>query len=487
MIGYNALEIGARSDGVNDFVLGMGQSSESNDGGFSPESLGVNVIAIPGILNAPGAVTDKSTNLTDEIIASCEDPTYLGNDRYFLDDTGAFYTWNGTTLTKKVTASSDLFTQGTTDFIPWNTTADGLMFYATTKAGSGGDIVRYNGNATLVENWWTNAAHLNQSALSSTTPWRPLLVFETYLYIGDANKLHRVDIAKTVSNGILTLGANEIISALGIDNASGKMLIAVTTASDYSASRNGRSKIYYYDGYSNKAIKACEVNGLITSFVSVGNDTYVFYGNKFGQFIGSGIQHLRTLDFAIGTATLLIYPHRRTVIDNTIYIAENDSVLAYGEIVPGRKVFYYAVSPDTSSQNFTCLTAIGGNQLGFSYATNTFKIHNVTSIAAVDSGFSGFFSRKYKFSRPIHIHSVHIELYSAALTGTATIGSLRIVDEQGTTTLINTFARETGVTKQFLLSDDLGIKTRLVQLRWNWGTSQVTGVRRFIIYYDYAE
>ena len=372
----------------------------------------------------PGPVVDRSTNLADEIIASAEDPTYLGNDRVFLDDSGHFYIFNGTALTDKVTASSDKFTLGTTDFIAWFDTSGGLNFYATTTAGANGDIVKWNKNVTLTETWWSGAGTLNQGALSGLTPWRPLLVYEKNLYVGDKNELHRILPDLTVSNGLLTLDPNETISALGIDNNTGYMLVAVTTGADYSAGRNGRSKIYFYDGFSGKAIKACETNGIITSIVPVGSQTYIFYGNKMGIFTGSGIRFLRTLRFAIGTATNLIYKHRVCVIDDTIYIAENTAsgtstvVLAYGPLQAGGvNVFYPVINPDTSSQVFTVLCSVGGNKLGYSYSSAQFYTHDITSIASVINGGQFFVSRWYRFPRPVNLHQTRVEFETSIATG----------------------------------------------------------------------
>lgn len=490
MIGRQSITIGARPDGFNDFVLGLTTSSDTDDGGFSPETTQVNIIAVPGVLNAPGAVTSRSTNLVDEIIASCEDPTYLGSDRLFLDDAGNFYTFNGTTLTLQATLSGDKVTLGTTDLVPFYDSSGGLFFYATTSAGANGNIIRWNKSSGLVEDWWTNASHRNQSALSSTTPWRPLLVYERMLFVGDKNKLHRVATDLTVSNGILALNDNEAVSALGIDNGSGKMLIATTSAADYSASRNGESTIYYYDGYSNKAIKACRVNGTVTSFLSVADTVYVFFGNKMGIFTGSGIRFLRQFNFAIGTAADLIYPHRRCVIDNTVYIAENSTVLAYGPLTQGgTNVFYPALAPDTSGADFTCLCSVGGNKLGYSYSSAQFYTHDLTSVAAVVSGGAIFRSKRYQFSRPVWIRSVDVEYYSPIAAGSENIGSVAIIDDQGNT-VSQVVSQLSGSTQPIWRSTDYGIKTSYFALRYSNApetASKAYGVRRFIVYYDPAE
>ncbi|GAH12414.1 unnamed protein product, partial [marine sediment metagenome] len=166
--------------------------------------------------------------------------------------------------------------------------------------------------------------------------------------------------------GILTLGAvSEMISALGIDQGTGKMLVA-TNATNYSGSKYHTSKVYIYDGFSNKALRVVPVEGLITSFKSVGNTTFVFYGNKLGYWTGSGIEYIRTLNFDKSNGSTLIYPHRACGIDNTLYYVDdigglgpsdtaaiNKQIMAYGEIINGPKVFYPVLYPDTTNGRST--------------------------------------------------------------------------------------------------------------------------------------
>ena len=173
--------------------------------------------------------------------------------------------------------------QGGSDLESWYDTSNGNGYYITTSAGANGDVMRWNGTSTLDETWWTST--LGQSALSSTTAWRPLLVYERNLFIGDAYQLHRIDPALTVSNGIVQFEANERISALGVDQGSGRMLVATSAGSNYSATLDKPTKIYIYDGFSNKPSRVVPVSGLVTAFKSVGNTTYVFYGNKLGRIV----------------------------------------------------------------------------------------------------------------------------------------------------------------------------------------------------------
>lgn len=475
------------------FARGASPSADINNGGFSPQSDNINLIAQLGILNATGQKTDKKTNLTDEIIASAEDPTYLGVDRVFLDDSGAFYTYNGTSLTKPVTASGDLFTRGTTDMVAWQNDADGLQFYITTKAGSNGDIVQWNKSTTLDEDWWTGGGGLSQAALSANTAWRPLLVFERNLYIGDKNALHRVLSDGTTANAnLLVLSSEKTISALGFDPSTGLMLVAFTTGVDISASRNGQSFIGIYDGFSNKLRKIVPINGTVTSFKSVDGYVYVFYGNKLGVWTGASVRFLRTLDFSIGTASNLVYPHRVTSIDNTMYFcSDSDKVMAYGEIVQGEKVFYPVIK-DTGGYNISCLANVGGNILGYSYddtSNNRFQIVNVTSIAQVNGDGANFYSNRFSFPRPVNIRSMEIYYKTAIDTGSDAIGTVKFIDDKGTTTTVKSITQGSA-SQKVVRTESVGIKTTIAQLLYTFApatATDVNGIEKFIIYYDFAE
>ena len=94
MIGSKNFEIGP-----NEFLAGATSSASTSDGGFSNETRQVNITAKPGVLYAPGNYTNRSTNLADEIIASCEDNDFVGKNRMFLDASSNLYSYNGTTLT----------------------------------------------------------------------------------------------------------------------------------------------------------------------------------------------------------------------------------------------------------------------------------------------------------------------------------------------------------------------------------------------------
>ena len=495
MIGKNPLTFD-----VNDFIKGMSTSDNLPDGGFSPNSTGVNLAVSPGVVYGPAATVTITTAPTNKIIAAAPDPVYLGTpsgSRYkFLDEDGAFYSFDSTAtgLSKKVTASSDKVTQGTTDFVAWRNDA-GTFWYATTKSGANGDIMRWNGDSgggALIEDWWTNAAYCNQAALSSTTPWRPMLVYERHLFIGDGNKLHRVAPDGTVSNGLLVFEPNENISALGIDKGTGDMLIAVNPGANAAASRNTGTFIRLYDGFSNKVSRSVPMRGVVTCFKNLDDATRVFYDNNLGIFTGAGVRFLRKLEFATGDGDLLVYPHRATVIGNTLYFFENKDIIAYGEVRGNSaKVFYplWRNSGTTANAGNRCLIGIDDYKLGIGYDTGSSSYGLITlDTTSTTSAVLSIRSNRLSFNRPIKIREVYIELDGVVANNT-TVGTFTVrsnptsnnsSNSDWSFSIVNSSGIDSAcIVKTFPAND---VSYRFFQMLIDF--SAVVGLRRVVINYD---
>lgn len=473
MIGSKTYEIGP-----NEFLAGVTSGANTEDGGLSNETTAYNPIAVPGVLYAPGAVTDASTNLTDEIIASCEDPI-LNYNRALLDDTGAVYTLDGSTLTKQATCATDNFTAGETDMVPF-VRSSGLQLFIISTKGSAGDLVKWDGSTGLDESWWKTT--LAQSQMSGV-PYHPLLVYEQNLFVGDGSKLHRIAADLTVSNTILQLTYSETITALGVDKGTGKMLIATVLGNYVSnLTRHVRSRIYLYDGFSNKTIRVIETSGLISSFKNTDSTTYAFYGNKLGYFTGAGIKYLRTLT----TATGAVHPHLAATNDNALYWAEGFKIMALGETLRDNKVFYPALQPSTSSQNITCLMTTAPNTLGYSYASSKLFTHDISSVAAIQTGGATVYSKRKKFERHVTFNGIIFEFDQAAPSNVNLI-SVQIKDSNGNTSTAQTLNTARADLYEWEVTWPT-IDTRSIQVILTFPAgSNVVGIRRATVFYTPKE
>ena len=462
-----------------DISQGMSTSKHIKDGGFSPETTGINLRSEFGVINAPGPIVDKSTNLVKQIIASCEDPAYYGKDRMILDDAGNLYSFDGSSLTKQDNSTSDEFTIGTTDIIPFQGN-----FYITNRAGANGDVFQWNGTSTLDEAWWTTTK--SQAALYSTTPFRPMFVFEDHLFIGDKEKLHRVDTALAISNGILTLQSNDTISAIGKDPGTGKMIIAVNTGANYSGAKNYPSKILFYDGFSNKALRSIPVSGLITAFQEVNGVIYIAYQNKIGVWNGSGITPLRTLSKTGGT-----YKHQITTIEDTLYVIDGAKILAFGPVRQGGSKIWYTVL--TASNTPQSIFNLGSNKLGYSLNDGTgngkFYTHDVTSRASVITGGVDVYFNQEKLADDVNIKSVILEYSSALPTTAESLHAVKLkyinpVNKKEETRTLRTIS---GTSGQSEVEISVGIKAKTFQLILNIlpeTLTNVVGITRAILNID---
>lgn len=485
MVGKYQLEIGAHADGQNDFALGMTTSADLQDGGFSKETTQVNIIAVPGVMYAPGAVTDKSTGLTGEIIASCEDGSGNYHRVYVSTDSGSdgrFFSINSAgTLTERGAEDT------TQDFIRGKT--DMMSVFSEVYITSASGVVRWSSVGS------SNTFNYSFFSFNDALAPHPTLNYEANGYFGDGNRLLRMTSAGGTPTVILTLATGQVIVALGIDPATGKMLISVVQQLNMSANVNSSARVLYYNGFSNKADKVVLVDEMIMAFYNVGAVVYVTYGRSLGYWLGSGIKFLRALDVTYD-GTVLPYKHKLTNIGSTLYVVEKRQVLAFGPVVAnGSNVFYYALqNNEGDSGNYSHISNIGsdgstGPRLGLAFATAKFYTHDVMSIAAVINGGALFYSRRIRLQRPIFIRKIRVEFATPITTGSDNVLTLALLDDAGGTTT-RTIAQDAANTQPYFDSESFDKKTAYFQVRTTIapGTpSNVFGIRRYLVFYDYAE
>lgn len=481
MIGKNQIVIDA-----SEFVKGMSSGADVSDGGFSNETDAVNLIANPGVLYAPVTPTDKSGVLAGNIIASASDANVSGVDRYFLTTTGKYFYYQGGALTLAQTDAVGSYLAGTTDIVQFD-----FSTYATTT----NNIVLLTGStlATIDATWWTVTK--GKSALQ-TGQRHPMLVFENALWIGDKNKLHKWD-GTTATEGFLTLLDGQSIVSLAIDPSTGKMLIGITEGQNYSNTKANVAKVLFYDGVAtSKPLRVVIVDDAVNGMYAVGGILYMGYGTKLGYWNGSGITFLRKLKNVTLAGDSLPYKHKMTNIANTLYVADGKQVLAYGEILPGQKKFYYAQSNNISSAAYDCIANIGSNLLALCFATAKLYTLDVTSVAT--AGTNTFYSNKYNFPRPVYLRGVYLEYADAVTNGDDNRqiyyqsedkqAGFQILRIQGQTSAIGTGLKNTTGASIYFIDNIIGFlnsKVRSCQFRYNNATA--FGLKRIVLYYDPAE
>lgn len=479
MIGSKHIEINWKN-----FVQGMTTTNFTEDGGFSTGDLSsssyvsiVNPKVNPGLLHFPELSVDKSTNLSGEIIASCEDAGATYN-RLFVTDSGKFYGWDGTTLSAALaTDSTRSYVAGKTDMTPY-----GPYCYGT--------------SATYVWEWVVTTATISQTYFafpnsSGSASWdpasypHPVLVYEGNIYYANGPQLLRQTTVGGVPAEILLLpNYGEAIIALGIDPASGKMLISTQSGYNASGTKNKLSKVQYYNGYSNKVDKVVITDEMITCFYNNGGTVFIGYGQNFGYWSGTGIQFLRRLNIALDSDTLL-YKHHVTSVGNILYMIEKHRIIAFGEVMQGQgRSWWYAYQnrPSGTATNLTNISNIGGNKLVFSFATSKFLTLDLEGVTAI-SGNGVWHSKIYDFPRAVTFNSITIQ-YSKNVSANTTIGELYIVDDTGTQTQIAVITTAE-TTKSIFDCPYPTIKSRSLQIQYI--ASENTGVERITMFYNDKE
>jgi len=483
MIGKNSLIIDMQEIATR----GMSSSDNISDGAFSPETDAVNLIANPGVLYAPALPVDKSTNLTGSAIAWCPTSTSSING-FILAGDGKIMSIDSNQDLTASTALAGTFTTGSADIIAFN----GKIFATSSTDVARMDTNLTNGNAT----WWSATATGAGAPFGILTAGvrHPLVVFQDLLWVGDDDDLHKITSSAAGSKNFLSLG-NASITALGVDPSSGLMLIGATQGTSYGGTISSGNSIFTYNGTSASYNREYKVDGQVTAFRDVGGVVYVAYGQNLGYWNGAGVTFLRKLKNVTLVGAQLPYKHHLTNILNTLYVIDGKQILAYGEVLPGQKRFYYCQSNNINTNKYTLIAPVGDNKLGLGFDTAKFYTVSVTSIAS--TGTMVFFTNKYNFPRPVYLRSVYLE-YSDALPNNDNNRNLyyKNQDQQAE---FQTLIKE-GQTSSTALKNETGEsvyfqeniisfvdnKVRSVQFRYNTTGTNI-GLRRIIVYYDVAE
>lgn len=392
----------------NNFLSGESSADFASDKGFSPDSRGLNLINKRGSLALNAVATDRGgAVLTGNIIASANDANFLGNDKYFIDDEGAFYTLNGTTFTKRQTASGT-FTLGTSDLIQFK-----LVTYAT----SNGAVYEMTGsNLATLQNWWdglnTNVRH-------------PMEIVEDELFIADQNIIYFWN--GTSSGTAFTLPTQSRVTTLR-KHPDGRTLLAFTSKTDdFSHTQNQNASVYYCDPNLRDWTREVKLESQVEGSHVNGGVVYVTYGKNFGFFDGNGLQPLKRLNTS-GTT----YSHNIISFEDIVMFRDGLHVRAFGDLGAGN-IFWSAFYNETNTNNINCLSYKGDNVLliafqGATAGTGLLQEQDYDSIGTTGR----FYSNRIDFGQEVHISRIDLLhdattaitrfiLYSRDLTDTENI------------------------------------------------------------------
>lgn len=374
--------------GPKDIIRGESKSEWVADGGFSPDSYGLNLTKKRGALYFIDGGTERGgsgATLTGNVIASAFDKNYLGNENYFLDDEGAFYTYSGTTLTKRQTVTTDTFALGTTDMVQFKG-----VTYATgqqrIQALTGGDLTG------LTDSFW--------SGLDSSYR-HPLERVEDSLYVGNINVIGKITDVATTTAAEITLPTDVNITSLR-KHPDGRTLLAfcgLTANLPHTKGLGGR--VYYIDTVLKKWTREIELDVQVEGSRVVGGVVYVSYGNNIGYFDGNGIINLKRL--ATSTTT---YSQNMVAVEDILMTRDGKNVLMFGDLGAGR--VWWKVYRNSGTQNINNVAYKGDNQILISFSDGG-TAGLIYELDLDNVGVNGsFFSNHYVFEGETHIDRLEI-------------------------------------------------------------------------------
>lgn len=374
---------------AKNFIAGESSADYVSDKGFSPSSYAVNLTKKRGVLHFGNTVTDRSgAVLTGNIIASADDRNYLGNDKYLLDDEGAFYTLSGSTLTKRQDSAST-FIQGTSDLVQFN-----LVTYATSTDSlhelTGADL------ATCERLW---GASLDASFR------HPLEIVEDEMFVANKNVIYYLNNSGTTGTAF-TLPTQVNVTSLR-KHTDGRTLIAFCgTTGDLNGAhtRPGIGKAYLCDPILRDWIKEIDLEEQVEGSKTVGGVIYVTYGNRVGYFNGEGVSFLKQLDTSSVT-----YSHNLSNWNDILLVRDGFGIKAFGDLGAGRVWWsMYNNQESTTSKHLNFISAKGSNLILTGYAPSAGAGLLYEIDPGGDSQAGIFYSNRIDFGQEVNIKRIDI-------------------------------------------------------------------------------
>lgn len=497
MIGKYQIQLGAEQ-----LISGMSSSDYATDGALGNTCFSTNPFAVPGIIR--GTVPNDITGspLVDNIIASSEDPTGALKARLMVGDAANYYTVTGSGTITKVFTGSDTthYTYPRTDIGTQSNNGGGGSLFVS----HGTDLAMWNGSTTVTESWWTTVAYYsgtNHPPALSSVP-HPMLNYNTNLWVADGSQLHNIipnaaliaTPTVCVNLSVLSLELYSTIYALGVDPATGLMMISYQTVQNQGDLASSQFYIGLYDGYSTGLRRKIPVDDLVTAFQNVGGIVYCMYGQSLGSWNGNGVTFIRKMTRVTTGATNLVFKHRVCNIGKVLYIANGSKAVAYGEPLGGKPKAFFNVGDSLSSggvDNITCLCPLGNNLLGlFNFITfasvfnlRRYDMNDSTTVASFDLAFNNIY-----FPRPVFIRRIRVITTGIVHTGLTDL-VVAAFDEKNNVLPMSsanaiisvpvgtTYVKDFDFTQAKLQGLALAVA----------GSNGAWGLVRVIIYYDVAE
>lgn len=475
MVGKNQIQITG-----NQFAQGLATSDFLGDGGVGALSQNINPYLTKGVVYATTA--NSASGISAPLVISSRDfQTTPTINRVMVDTAGELYSMSAAGAITSLVACPKSPSVGVSDSVVFDDVlgSHNTALYFTTAT----DITRISGTiagglSAGAGAFWT--ATKSKTALVNGAP-HPMLVYQGFMWIGDGQNLHNMDISGTATTNVLTLDVNEEIFSLGIDPNTGLMMIGVrNNGTESNGNRPADSFIYLYDGYSAKARRKIPISGCPFSFTPVAGTVFVGIDNSIGIWNGNGVTFLRSLS----NINNIPYKQRIAVINNIFLVADGTQVLAYGDVVNGKKTWFPFYTNTANSNSINVIFQQDIDSLGVNYDSSAVKFMHL-----LDNGFGGgsgvFYTNNINFERPVFINRIRV--FTTGINTTTGIGAVSMIDDKNNTIspTQNKFVVASG-TRYVFDFDFGGTEIQTFQPKVTLDT-QLFGITKIVVYYTLAE
>ena len=460
---------------ARNFLRGISMSDELADGGFSPNSKGINLFASPGLVlpgdspyfqyGAPaGNVVDfkgviawssTQTNVAPGPARAVSANNANDGRFYLVSDSGQ--------PTQAATDTVRDYVEGKTDMVYYR--GD---FYITSTT----NIALCNYDFSVNDfTWWTGTK--GKTALNPSYPHK-MCQYGGILYVIDGNLVHSWD-GTTATHTALDLPPGFI--ATDITTYGNLIYISASLFDPDSSGVSVMSRIFTWDGYSDSFIDEFPVQEVIDALIVFGGSLIVTTRSYVGYWNGSTVSPLYPL-------TSSVYKHQYAITNDRLYLLQGRDILCFGNpLISHPKFFSFPLRHPSKAMNSLYSYNRGTVLFGVADASNpgsgSFNVGGSSSTGL------HLYSNKIFLGRYSKIRSVILE--TEALTAGASIG-VNYLNSDGVTKAVGTYSHANfgGISKHEF-DVNAHDPTLTVQLDLVWNATPNKGIRRVHVTYEPTE
>lgn len=403
------------------FLKGVSVSDDLTDGGYSPNSKGINLFAKPGLITAGkipvDAVGSGGGVATGGIFAWSTHPANvspgigrgLGNDS---SHNGYFYTLSDAGAATRVTSDSgNTYLPQVSDLFRYGASNNQFSTSNTDVGMHAFDFSSTNFN------WWTSTE--SQAALGANVPHN-LFQFGSIMYITDGRYLHSWD-GTTASSQVLILPVGYVINSAVVYQNS--IMIAASRFSPLGGGEATDSRLFLWDGFSSSYSDEYVLQENIDTLILFGGTLLATTKTYIGYWTGSTIAALYPLSSQI-------FKYQFCVTNDRLYLLQsNNDLLCYGNPSLAHPKFFSF--PLHNTNNLIGITSYRRGKIVYAYAS---QAGSYSDVNGSDQTGQTFYGNKIFLGGPASVKYVIVESELLTTGADMVIG---FIDSTGTSVTLS--------------------------------------------------